>query len=237
MDQEKLELKVWKDLAVSKQILMRTASDALGLSPNCDADELKSALTLAIKRGNGADEAIDKARTETDNQVAMNQREVKNAEKALAEARKEIGTAETGRIEAENRVAVARKDNANKLKDLANQLTQKQKELKAINIALADTPENVIRKLKKLKKEKFDEWTACKRLEEEVRLLKKQNKQLEASIEEHKPEIEKRVELAEKYRALYALCKQQREELEPLVDDKSSLAELPAMDEYLSEGS
>jgi len=56
------------------------------------------------------------------------------------------------------------------------QVEDKQKELKAINTALADTPENIVKKLKTLKKQKLDEATARKSAEDANRGLKKDNK-------------------------------------------------------------
>ena len=50
MDQAQLELqlKVWKDLAISKQVLMRTAAIALKLDPDCSQDVLKEALESTV---------------------------------------------------------------------------------------------------------------------------------------------------------------------------------------------
>ena len=42
-----VQLQVWKDLAISKQILMGAATDALGLDAECSTEELKSALKLS----------------------------------------------------------------------------------------------------------------------------------------------------------------------------------------------
>ena len=42
--QKDIPLKVWKELAISKQILMRMATDVLKLDPECTQDELKEAL-------------------------------------------------------------------------------------------------------------------------------------------------------------------------------------------------
>ena len=42
--QQDLQLKVWKELAISKQILMRAATEALKLDPECTQEELKDAL-------------------------------------------------------------------------------------------------------------------------------------------------------------------------------------------------
>ena len=101
MEQENIELKVWKDLAVSKQVLMRTASDALGLAPDCNADELKVALDEAIKRGNNAEATVKAAQEEAKAQITEIERKLKDTEKALAEALGKIDGAEQGRKDAE----------------------------------------------------------------------------------------------------------------------------------------
>ena len=36
-----VQLQVWKDLAISKQVLIGAATDALGLDPECESAELK----------------------------------------------------------------------------------------------------------------------------------------------------------------------------------------------------
>ena len=45
-----IQLQVWKDLAISKQILMGAATDALGLNAECTTSELKEALQKATSR-------------------------------------------------------------------------------------------------------------------------------------------------------------------------------------------
>ena len=56
--QLELQLKVWKELAISKQMLMRTAAEALKLDPNCSQEELKAALEAALKKVAEADASV-----------------------------------------------------------------------------------------------------------------------------------------------------------------------------------
>ena len=232
MSQENIELKVWKDLAVNKQILMRSASDALGLSPDCSSDELKAALEGAIKRGNDAEKTVQKVRAETSEQISTIESELKSTQKKLAEVENTVAAAEQGRINAENRADVARKANAKEIKELKNQLTDKLRAIKTINNALADTPENVVKKIKKLKKEKMDEANAYKRSETEVRKLKKQ---IGKATEDNKKNAELSTQLSQQHRELHRLCKEQREKLESLVDDSNELKKCPELDTDLLE--
>ena len=64
-----VQLKVWKDLAISKQILMGAATDALGLDAECSTEELKTALNEAIKRAQDADINIQETRNHAEQQV------------------------------------------------------------------------------------------------------------------------------------------------------------------------
>jgi len=235
LEPDNIELKVWKDLAVSKQVLMRTASDALGLSPNCNADELKAALDAAIAKGNNAEKTVRAADEQSKVLIAEIERKLKNTEKALAEAQGKNDAAAQGQRDAEHRVTAAREANAKELKKLSEQLAEKQRSIKAIHSALADTPENVVKKLKKLKKEKLDEANACKRAENEVRQLKKEKKKLEDTAKQNKAAIDKSSQLAERYRELYEFCKTQREQLESLAKEDTKIDEIPILDEHLLE--
>ena len=64
-----IQLQVWKDLAISKQILMGAAADALGLDSECSTDELKTALDQAIQRAREADIKIQETLTESEQQI------------------------------------------------------------------------------------------------------------------------------------------------------------------------
>ncbi len=61
-----IQLQVWKDLAISKQILMGAAADALGLDAECSTTELKTALDQAIERARDADLNIQETRSQAE---------------------------------------------------------------------------------------------------------------------------------------------------------------------------
>ena len=46
---------MWKEITVSKQMLIRTATDALGLDPECSEEEFKAALEKGLKEIAAAD--------------------------------------------------------------------------------------------------------------------------------------------------------------------------------------
>jgi len=49
------QLRIWKDLAISKQMLMNEAATALKLKDDFSAEDLKAALDTAVKRSKDAD--------------------------------------------------------------------------------------------------------------------------------------------------------------------------------------
>ena len=75
-----VQLKVWKDLAISKQILMGAATDALGLDAECSSDELKQALNRAIERARDADINIQETRSTAERQVTEYREKVEVAD-------------------------------------------------------------------------------------------------------------------------------------------------------------
>ena len=149
-----LQLKVWKDLAISKQVLMRGATDALGLDPDCSADELKKALDASIKKGIEADINVTKAREQADHAIAVMEKKVAASEKAQANAEATKADTLAAKEKSEQDMAVERAAHIKEMKKIKDQVTAKDNQIKAINKALADTPENVVKKLKTLKKQK-----------------------------------------------------------------------------------
>lgn len=174
--QLELQLKVWKELAISKQVLMRSATDALKLDPNCSQDELKVALDAVIKKIAEADSSVVIAREQAKQSIAEMEKKLAAAEKARAIAE---ATAEETRIAQENaarQIATERANFTKEMQQMKSVVAEKDKAVKAINAALADTPENVVKKLKALRKEKQDEADGRRLVEANVATLRKEKR-------------------------------------------------------------
>jgi hypothetical protein len=169
-----VQLQVWKDLAISKQILMGAATDALGLDSECTTDELKTALDQAIQRARDADINIQQTRSQAEQQIADYKARTDTAEKARAEAEEQVAVAVKAREQAEQQLTKGKADNAEALKKARAEVTDKQNKLKAISKSLADTPENVVRKLKTLKKQKMDEAKLRTQAESRLQSMRKE---------------------------------------------------------------
>ncbi len=111
-----IQLQVWKDLAISKQVLMGAATDALGLDAECTTAELKTALNQAIERARNADISIHETRSHADQEIAAYQEQVKIAEKARIDAEDKVLIAISAREQAERQLISGKADNANALK-------------------------------------------------------------------------------------------------------------------------
>lgn len=197
------QLRIWKDLAISKQVLMNEAAQTLKLKDDFTADDLRNALDVAIKRAENADADMAETRNRASEEIGKMQAEVKATIKSRTEAENQRDDAIAQKEAAEQALAVGRKDNAEALRKAKRQVEEKQKELKAINVALADTPENIVKKLKALKKQKLDESTARKNAEDANRKLKKENKQ-------QKEELDTLSELKEQAASLLAAYRELR---------------------------
>ena len=196
------QLRIWKDLAISKQMLMNAAATALKLKDDFTAEDLKAGLETAIKRAKAADADMADTREQAQKEIDESLAIVKKSDKARTDAEAQRDDALQAQKQAEQQLTNGRADNAEALKKVKRQVEDKQKELKAINLALADTPENIVKKLKTLKKQKLDEATARKTAEDANRVLKKQTKTQKEELEELRTLSESSGTLLAAYREL-----------------------------------
>jgi septal ring factor EnvC (AmiA/AmiB activator) len=230
-----IQLQVWKDLAISKQILMGAATDALGLDAGCSTGELKEALEKAIQRAREADIDIVKMREQADQEIADMKAQVKSSEQRRLEAEERIAAAGKASDTAGKQLAIGRTENAEALKKARADVTDKQNKLKAISKALADTPENVVRKLKTLKKQKLEESRLNSQTESRLLATRKEKAKIEAQLETQKPLLEQGAKLIEQVRELHDLCTSQNKKIKSLSDDKKHVFKIPKLDQELLE--
>jgi chromosome segregation ATPase len=230
--QHDLQLKVWKELAISKQILMRAATDALKLDPQCTQEELKEALEGALKKIAKADTDLFNAKEEATVAIAALEKKLAASEQALATAQKAADEAKAAHEAAVQHVANERSAAAKELQKAKDQLAERDKSLKAINTALSDTPENVLKKMNTLKKQKQEEADSRRQVESALNALrteKRNQDQKSADV------LRNGSTLVGRYRDLHALSLKLHEQLQPLVEDAKSLPAVPELDTTLLE--
>ena len=230
--QLELEVKVWKELAISKQVLMFSAAEALKLDPGCSQEELKRALEGVMGKIKEADAKVLSAQEQA--RTAITELEKRLAATAQAQAIAEATVA--GMLESKEKVAAQiateRAAVAKELKQLKDRLADKEKSLKAINTALADTPENVIKKLRVLKKEKQDEAESRRRVEATLNEVRKEKRQQDQQLKDARDNSGK---LVTQHRELHAVSATLHEQLKPLIADAKDLPAVPELDTQLLE--
>ncbi len=226
-----LQLKVWKDLALSKQLLIGAATEALGLDSECSSDELKQALEDAIQRSREADERVRQMRETADQEIADMKALVESSDKARIAAEEQVAISDKARETAERQLAITRAESSEFVKKAKADVADKQNRLKAISKALADSPENVVKKLKNLKRQKMDEAKLRGQAETKLKKVSKEKAALEAELESQQALVEKAAELVAQIRQLHEACVEQGKQLEALGADDKDCIEIPTLDE------
>ena len=235
MVQSALDLQVWKEIAISKQLLIKTATDALGIPAECSEQELKDALEKGIKEIGEAETKIISVQSASAKSIATIEDRLRASERGRVEV-DDSNTALADQKKAlEKLIDSERKLHNKELTKVKTDLEKKVKQLKTINVTLADTPENVAKKLKVLNKKKFDESTARKRAEEDARSLKKEKQELQKKVKAHEESLKQAEELVEMYRELRSFSDEQYTELKGLVEDDVEMKALPEQDKLLLE--
>ncbi len=218
MAQNALNIDVWKELAISKQMLIRTATDALGLDPECSEEELKESLERGIEEIRTADQKVAAAKAEIQSTLDDLQQRLTAAEKQIKETQEASAAVEAENARLQGIIEADRKVSGDEIAKLKALVDEKTKALKSINTLLGDTPQNVAKKIKALNKKKHEDLAAKKRIEDELKNLKKerteQNKKATAKEEQAKA-------ITVGYRALQAYCDEQYDRLKELLDGDS----------------
>jgi colicin import membrane protein len=230
--QLELQLKVWKELAISKQVMMRGAAEALKLDPNCSHDELKDALDAVLKKIAATEASVAETREQAKQQVSTLERKLGTTAKAQAMAEAQAAGLLKAQENTAQEIAVERAAAANELKKVKDRLAEREKEIKAINTALSDTPENVLKKMNALKKEKRVEADLRKQEETTANTLRADKRKLEQQVADLKKNT---TTLVTRYKDLHEVSLKLHEQLKASVEDASKLPSVPDLDTKLLE--
>lgn len=227
-----LQLKVWKDLAISKQMLMRSAAQALKLDPNCSQDELKEALDNTLQRIEESEAKVRKAREEARTAIAQMEEKLNAVVKANDALKAENAELLKFKENVTAQLANERSAAAKEVQKLKERVAEKEKQLKAINVALADTPENVLKRMNTLKKQRQEEAEARRVVEASFQTLRKEKQEQDQKLMRL---TENSAKLAGKFRELHEAATKLHEQLTPLVADAKQVPAVPMLDEDLLE--
>jgi len=226
--QSAINIDVWKEIAIGKQMLIRVATDALGLDPECSEAEFKVALDASLKEVADADVKVAKAKVAIQDamddltaRLEKSEKSLKSTDEMLTAASAEIEKLK-GVIEADRKLA---ESDSKKLKD---QVDEKSKALKAINTLLGDTPQNVAKKIKTLNKKKHEDTTAKKRIDDELKNVKKERTEKIKKAEAKEAQAKT---ILNGYKALQTYCDSQYDKLKELMEDDKMLIAPPKLNE------
>lgn len=223
-----LQLKVWKELAISKQMLMRAATDALKLDPNCSQEELKTALEGVLKKIAKAETETAEARAQAKITITAMENKVAASERALATAQASVTQLQTAQENSTKQMATDRTSAAKELQKVKDRVAELEKALKAINTALSDTPENVIKKMNVLKKQKQEEADLRREIETSLNTLRTEKKQQDQKAAAGE-------KLAAQYRDLHEISVKLHERAKTALPDEKDLPAVPELDAKLLE--
>jgi colicin import membrane protein len=230
--QQDLQLKVWKELAISKQILIRAATDALKLDPECTQEELKEALEVALKKVAKSDTELFNAKKEATAAIAALEKKLAESEQGLAVAREAATAAKAAYEGSVQQMTNQRAAAATDLQKVKDRLAEREMSLKAINTALADTPTNVLKKMNTLKKEKQEAAHARRQVESALNTLRAEKRHQDQRL----ADLQRNgAILVSRYRDLHVLSLKLHEQLQSLVEDVKSLPEITELDTILLE--
>ncbi len=227
-----LQLKVWKDLAISKQILMRTAAEALKLDPSCGQDELQQALESVIKKNARADGEVASAQENARQAITAMEKKVLASEKAMLAAQTTASELQTTLDNATRQMAADRAAMAKEVQRLKDQMAANEKSLKGIITALADTPENVLKKMNVLKKQKQEEADARRQVETALNTLRTEKRTQDQQMADVQRNAAK---LIGQHRDLHALSLKLNEQLTALLTEGAEAPKVPELDTKLLE--
>lgn len=230
--EHELQLEVWKELAVSKQILMRTTATALRLDPDCSDDELRHAVEQLIKSRAESEANAAAAREQARTSIAAMEHKLADGLQAKAAAEAALAQMRAFKEKEGPQLAAERATAAKELQKVKEQLTEKIKALKAVTTALADSPENVLKKLRELKKQKQEEADARKVLEASLNSTRHAKRESEQKT---RAALTNATKLAAAYRDLHALALTMQEQVKAAMPKGEKAPVVPELDENLLE--
>ncbi len=164
--------------------------------------------------------------------IAALEKKLVASEQSLAIAQKAAAEAQAAHEGAVQQITNQRAAAATELQKVKDRLAESDKSLKAINTALADTPENVLKKMGVLKKQKQQEADARRDVEAALNKLRTEKRQQDQKTADL---LRNGATLVGRYRDLHALALKLHEQLQPLVGDATSLPAIPELDANLLE--
>src|SRR5262249_16842610 len=152
------------------------------LDPNCSQEELKAALEAVLKKIAKAETEAADARAQAKTTITGMENKVAASERSLTTAQATVAQLQTPQDNSTKQMAAERTAAAKELQKFKDRVAEQEKALKAINTALSDTPENVIKKMNVLKKQKQEEADMRRQIESQLNTLRTEKRQQDQKV-------------------------------------------------------
>ena len=150
------------------------------------------------------------------------------SERALATAQASVTQLQAAQENSTKQLATDRASAAKELQKVKDRLAEQERALKAINTALSDTPENVIKKMNVLKKQKQEEADLRREIETSLNTLRNEKKQQDQKAAAGE-------KLAAQFRELHEISVKLHERAKQALPDATDLPAVPELDAKLLE--
>ena len=184
------DLKIWKELAIEKQILMKTVTEGLGLPEDASEEEIRAGILAGVEQIKSTEATISALRAEHASATTEIEQKLESERKSRELADQHVLELKQTVEKLEATLDATSKSNQAEVAQLKSQVDAKNKELKNINNLLGDSPANMAKKMKSLNKKKFDESEARKRAEAELKNVQKELRESKKEIETQKARLD-----------------------------------------------
>ncbi|MGH8236907.1 MAG: hypothetical protein ACREXP_07760 [Steroidobacteraceae bacterium] len=150
------------------------------------------------------------------------------SERALAIAHASVAQLQAAQDNSARQMATDRAAAAKELQKVKDRVAEQEKALKAINTALSDTPENVIKKMNVLKKQKQEEADMRRQIETSLNTLRTEKKQQDQKAAAGE-------KLAVQYRELHEISLKLHEHAKAAQPESKDLPAVPELNAKLLE--
>jgi septal ring factor EnvC (AmiA/AmiB activator) len=185
-----LDIKVWKELAIEKQMLMSAVTEALGLDDKASEEEIRNGILAGVEKIAKTESIIAAMRAEHEAAATALEEKLASECDKRSQFEQEVARLSEDLAALESKLEAVRVANQTETQNLKTQLETKNRELKNINNVLGDSPANTAKRMKSLNKKKHDETEARKRAESELKNVQKEVRSLKQEVESQKAKIE-----------------------------------------------
>ena len=185
-----VDTEIWKKLAIEKQVLLAAVTEAFGIDPEASREQIREEILRGLNNIKDAETLMAVQREEHASAMGALEEELNAERKKVSEAQQEVEALRAEKEKLQETMELTRMSTKAELQNLKAQLETKTRDLKNVNTVLGDSPANAAKKIKALNKKKHDDNEARKRLDVELKNVRKELRSVKAELEEKTAKLE-----------------------------------------------